>query len=175
MSEAEVVVGEAEEEVTQGLAQEEGTGFSFNMAETEEDAGFEPIPKGVYNAVVEACEFKMSTSSGQPMWALTWALTDGEYAEKNRKLFSYVSFKKEQLPRAKTFLKRVAPELAALSNFNPETVASEGTMLGRAARLKVGMSKPTPEYPDARNEIKDILVAGGAGGQAGAPSGGFSL
>lgn len=158
---------------TQGLTGEEGTGFSFNMSETSEDAGFEPIPKGNYAAVIEACEFKISQSSSQPMWAITWAITEGEYAEKGRKLFNFVSFKKEQLPRAKTFLKRVAPDLAESTNFNPEKVANEGLMLGRAARLKVGMSKPTEEYPDPRNEIKDVFAPTSGGG--GAAGGSFNL
>jgi hypothetical protein len=159
---------------SQGIGAEEGTGFTFDMGGTEEDAGFEPIPKGTYNATIEAVEFRMSQSSQQPMWSVTYALTDEPWAEKNRKLFGFVSFKKDQLPRAKSFLKRVAPELAELNNFNPEKVASEGTLLGRPCRLRVDIEK-SEEYGN-RNRVRDVLAARGGEGAGGEGGGGsFSL
>jgi hypothetical protein len=166
---------DGDDDETQGLDDEEGSGFSFDMDATDEDSGFEPMPKGIYGAVVEELEYKMSQSSGKPMWAITWAVTSpAEFAEKNRKLFSYVSFKDTQLGRAKQFVKRIAPELATVKNFSPKRVAEEGLLLGKPARLKVGLSKPTEEYPDPRNEVKDVLAPGKAGSGEGGGSG-FAL
>lgn len=157
---------------SQGLSGEEGTGFTFDMSSTEEDSGFEPIPKGVYNATIESIEFKMSQSSNQPMWNISYALTDEPWATKNRKLFGFVSFKADQMPRVKTYLKRVAPELSELPNFNPQTVAEDGTMLGRNCRLRVDIEK-SEEYGN-RNRVRDVQ-APRAGGTEGGEGGDFKL
>lgn len=140
---------------SQGMTTESAEGFSFNMAETKEDSGFAPIPAGVYSATVEEVEFRISQSSGAPMWSLKYALTEGEYAEKNRKLFGFVSFKQEQLGRAKQTVKRIAPELAELTTFNPKSIAESGVLIGRPVRLKVGIGTYNNEK---RNEVKDVLA-----------------
>lgn len=145
----------------EGVGFEEAEGFTFDMSSQEEAAGFAPIPQGNYNATIEECEYKMSASSGQPMWALKWAVTDEPYASDNRKMFSFVSFKKEQLGRVKQWLNRVAPELANLPNFNPKTIADEGVLLGKPARLKV---KITTYQGEKRNNVAEVLAPLGAGG-----------
>ena len=125
-----------------------------------EEATFEIIPKGKYEAVIEGCEYKLSANSGQPMWALTLVVTDGEYA--GRKLFSHVSFSPKALPMAKKTINRLAPELLQ-GPFNPEEQA--GVLQGKACVVKVSVEKY--EGNDA-NRVKDIMAEGTAsGGSAG--------
>lgn len=157
----------AAEEETQGVGFEQGEGFTFDMSSQEESAGFEPMPKGVYNVVIDEAEFRISATSGNPMWALTLSVEDGEF--ENRKLFSYIVFSQKNLGRVKQFLNRVAPELSNERNLDPKQVAENGVLIGKRARARVAISKPTAEYPDPRNEVKDLLAAGSGG------SGGFSM
>jgi hypothetical protein len=147
-----------------GVAFEQEEGFSFNMNETAESSGFEPMPAGTYDVAVEEVKYQISRSSGAPMWAITYVIASGEFAEKNRKLFQYLTMKPEQRGRVKQWVNRVAPELASLTDFNPKKIAEDGILVGKRARAKVGIE--TSEQYGARNTVKDILAptAGGAGG-----------
>jgi hypothetical protein len=154
-------------EATQGLNYEDSEGFSFNMKDEQASSGYPLIPIGTYDATCEDAQYKISQNSGNPMWQLKWAVPvsqDGK--EKVMKITSFVVFSPEQRGRAKMFLKRVAPELAELEDFNPKTLASQIT--GKPARLKINHQKGQDDEP--RANVADVLApaAGGAGG-------GFSL
>jgi len=153
-----------------GVEFEDGDSFTFDMSETKEDSGFTPLPKGTYLVTIENCEFKMSKSSGNPMWSLTYAIAEGEYAEKNRKVFDIISLKPEQRGRVKKFINRVAPELADVKDFNPKKVAEEGLLVGKQLKVKLDIEK-SEEYGD-RNRVKDHFAPGAASGSAG---GSFSM
>lgn len=151
---------EAEE---QGVNFEDSDDFTFNMKETEADTGIPPMPKANYDCSIEELEFKTS-GKGNKMWSIKWAVESGEYAEQNRKLFSFVIFSEKMIGRAKTFLKRVAPDLADLEDFNPKKIAESGVLIGKRGRLKVDVEE-SEEY-GKRNTVKDVLAprAGGEGG-----------
>ena len=149
---------------------EDGDSFSFNMKETAEDAGFAPLPKGTYVVTIASCEYKLSQSSGNPMWSLVYDVSEGEFAEKNRKIFDIVSLKPGQEGRVKKFIARVAPELAELEDFRPKKVADEGLLVGRQLKVKVDIES-SEQYGD-RNRVKDYFAPGGGGSTSG---GGFSM
>lgn len=156
-----------ETEADNGVAFEDGESFSWNMKETEEDSGFAPLPAATYLVTIDSVEFKMSKSSGSPMWSLVYTVAEGEFAEKNRKIFDILSLKPEQRGRVKKFVNRVAPELAELENFDPKKVADEGLLVGKQLRVKVDIEK-SEEYGN-RNRVKDHFSA------ASGSSGGFSM
>lgn len=163
MSEA----AEADVEETQGLQTEGGDGFSFNMAEEKASSGYPLIPQGTYDASCESCEFKISQNSGNPMWALKWALSVMMPAtatkpaqEKVMKITSYVVFNAESRGRAKMFVKRVAPELSELNPFDPQALASQ--ISGKPARLKI--NHQDGQDGEKRANVADVLApAAGAG------------
>jgi len=157
-----------EAEVQEGVQYEESEGFSFNMAEEKASSGFPLIPVGNHPAVIDSLEFKISQNSGNPMWSIRWAFEEPELAQKNRKINSFVVFSPEQRGRAKMFLKRVAPELSELEDFNPKKVADEALLIGRRAVLKVNTQKG--QDGEDRSNVADVLAAG-----AGGASGSFSL
>jgi hypothetical protein len=145
-----------------GVEFEDGDSYTFNMKETKEDSGFAPLPKGNYLCTLESVEFKLSKSSGAPMLNFVWAVAEGEFAEKNRKIFDFLSFKEGQQGRVKKWLNRVAPELAELEDFNPKKVADQGLLVGKQAKLKVDIEDGTDEYPGAKNRVKDVFAPGAA-------------
>lgn len=154
---------------TQGLATEDADSFTFDFSGDKESAGFEPMPKGTYDVVIEEVEFKISASSQNPMWSVKWAIETGEFAEKNRKLFSFVVFggKDGWRGRVKSFLNRVAPELSD-KQFSPKQIADDGILIGKRARAKVDVEKNEDYGP--RNTVRDILAPAAVGA-----GGGFSL
>jgi hypothetical protein len=149
-----------------GVEFEDGQSYSFNMKETQEDSGFTPIPKGQYLVTIDEVKFQLSKRSNQPMWNLTYSIAEGEFAEKNRKLFDIISLQASQQGRVKRFINRVAPELAEVEQFDPKKVADEGLLVGKQLRVKVDIEEDA-EY-GARNRVRDHYApgAGGAGGSS---------
>ena len=106
--------------------------LTFDMTAVEEGT-YEIVPKGTYNTIIEQLEYKLSQSSGKPMWAITLVITDGEY--QGRKLFTNISFSEKALSMAKTQILRIAPEVLS-STFNPRKIAESGDLIGKACRAK---------------------------------------
>lgn len=122
-----------------GAAKDDDTFFEdgddaliINMEEVEGQS-FEAIPKGTYDGVIEELEFKMSNSSGKPMWSVAIVITDGEY--RGRKLFTNLSFSEGALPGTKTNIQRFAPDILTRA-FDPRKIAAEGKLVGKAVRVK---------------------------------------
>lgn len=163
MAKDAAAVAEAEAPAA-GVEFEDGESYTFNMKETKEDAGFTPLPVGTYLVTIEKCEFKLSKSTTKPMWSLTYAVAEGEFAEKNRKVFDILSLQESQQGRVKRFINRVAPELAEVEVFDPKKVAEEGLLIGK--QLKVKLDIENDETYGARNRVKDHYAPGasGAGG-----------
>lgn len=122
-----------------------------NLSEVEA-MSFDVFPKGNYPLVIDDMEFQISKSSGKPMWAMRFSVTEGEFA--NRKLFSYWSFSEKALPMTKTNIAAVAPELLE-GPFNPKQVADEAMLVGRTCMGKVGIEKGTDGNED-RNVVKSV-------------------
>lgn len=156
-----------EGEAVEGLQYEDADGFSFNMKEEKASSGYPLIPVGTHDATCSECTFKISQNSGNPMWQVKWDVPvqetnkDGEQVTKVRKITSFVVFSAEQRGRAKAFIKRVAPELAELEDFNPKMLASQ--IVGKAARLKINHQPGQDD--EIRSNVADVLApASGSGG-----------
>jgi hypothetical protein len=117
----------------QKLVFEEGGQLVVNMADVEE-AKFENVPKGTYNAEVSECEFKQSKNSGAPMFELKLRITDGDY--EGRTFFNYVSFSPKAIAISKSTLLRLNPEIFS-GAFKPQEVAEQGTLIGAKCRIKI--------------------------------------
>jgi Protein of unknown function (DUF669) len=137
---------------------EEGNNLVVDLTGIQE-AKFETIPRGIYNAEIDSVEFGMSQNSGAPMLTLQIAITDGQY--QGRKLPTYWSFSQKALPFTKAAINRVAPEILT-SKFAPQQVADEGRLLGKPCRIRVNLEDYQGE---PRSRITQILPA--EGGQAG--------
>lgn len=131
--------------------------LTINM-EAVEGQSFEVIPKGTYAAVIEELEFKMSNSSGKPMWAVTLTITDGEYS--GRKLFTNLSFSEGALPNTKGQIQRFAPEVLS-SAFNPKKIAESGKLIGKSVRVKTKLETYEGEE---RTKIASFLAAAASNG-----------
>lgn len=142
----------------------EGTGeegMIIDLSGTDENASsFVVIPKGIYDAVIDECNYSLSQRSNNPMW--TWILELEESAGdfKGRKVFFHLPFTANMLPRIKKVLNRVAPDLAA-TKFNPKEVADQGTLSGVRCKVRLDQRRYEGEM---RNNVRDILPPGQEGG-----------
>jgi len=136
-------------------------GMVYDLSGVEESKGFEVIPKGTYDAVVDELDFAES-KAGNPMITVKYAIVSPEYEK--RVIFDYwvLSGKGGEfgLGKLKKFLVRICPEVA-LTNFNPKTFADSGEAVGRQCRLTLGIQvQKEGEYKgEKRNTVKDTLAA----------------
>lgn len=128
-----------------------------DLTNVEEAGGFEVIPRGTYDCVIEDCTYSLSQNSGKPMWTIKLSIVSGDY--EGRKLFTHQSFSEKALPMTKRTLAQIAPEFLS-GPFSPEDEAHK--MQGRRVRAKV---KIEPYQGEPRNRVQDLLPpADGAGG-----------
>lgn len=137
------------------LAESEGQNGGvglIDLSNVPEESKFPVIPRGVYPATVDDVTFGHSQSSGNPMWTWKLEISEGEYA--GRKLFFHTPFVENMMPRIKKVLSRVAPELLN-GPFDPEKVAEEGTLIGKACQIRIDIR---PYEGEKRNNVKDVLA-----------------
>lgn len=159
------------ETATQGVLDETGEGFTWDMSSTEASDGFPVLPKGNYDAIVDDMEYQISKTSGNPMWKVTFLITEADVADNNHKVFNYQVFKADQMGRVKAFLENLGRADLATADFNPKKIAEDKVLVGAAARLRLDIRK-SEEYGD-QNEIKRIMAPGTGSGGSG--DGGFSM
>jgi len=123
-----------------------------------EGQSFESIPKGTYAVVIEECEFKMSQSSGKPMWNMVLTISEGEFT--GRKLFTFLSFSEKALPGTKTQITRIAPELLR-GPFDPKKIAAEGSLIGKIVRVKTKLETYEGEE---RTKVASFLTSASSDG-----------
>lgn len=135
-------------------------GMVFDLSGVEESVGFEVMPKGTYDAVVDEFDFGES-KAGNPMITVKYAITTPEY--ENRVIFDYMVLSgdgaKFGLGKLKKFLLRVCPEVN-ISQFDPQQFSDLGTGVGRLCRLVIGIrTQKSGEYKgEKQNNVKDILA-----------------
>lgn len=120
-----------------------------------EEGSFEVLPKGTYDCIIDEVEYKLSQSSGKPMWNIRLTVVNGEYA--NRKLFHIISFSEKALPMAKTQINRIAPELLS-ERFNPRKIAEDGSLVGKACRAK---TKIEAYEGEDRTRVQTLIAPAG--------------
>lgn len=132
----------------------------MNLTDVNENGGgFEVLPAGVYGAIIENVEFKISTNGGNPMLAWQFSVTDAPY--ENRKLFYHTVLNKDLgVANLKKILTRVCAGHVDLTNFQPKTFAEEGIACGLACQLKV---KIKPYQGEQRNNVAEVLAPADGG------------
>lgn len=132
----------------------EGDGQSAMIDFSQVDEmSFEVLPKGKYDAIVHAIEYKYS-AAGNPMWALQLSIEGGDYD--GRRLFSHITFSEAALSYAKSTLANIAPHLLEES-FDPSNadVYSQFQGMAVSAQVAVGTYNNEPS-----NNVKQLFARG---------------
>lgn len=162
--------GATAEATKQGVLDETGEGFTWDMTQTEAEDGFPVLPKGNYDAIIDAVDYQISKNSGNPMWKVAFLITEEEHASKNLKVFSYQVFKPEQMGRVKAFLENVGHGALATADFNPKQIADDKILVGSPCKLRLDI-RQDEQYGNS-NEVKRVMKPGTG---SGAGEGGFSM
>lgn len=132
--------------------------LTLNLEDVNEKAGgFEALPKGTYDAVVDDVEFGDS-SKGSPM--LTWKFRiDHEEYGKRTMYFYTVLDQPFGLSNLKKTILNLGMEID-MAEFDPAEFADTGDAIGLPCQLKIGIQKYEGEK---RNNIKEVLPAAEGG------------
>jgi hypothetical protein len=139
-------------------ARKKGTNMSdnlvLNLNDVDEKAGgFEAMPKGDYEAIVDDVEFGDS-SKGSPMITWKFKVTEEPYAK--RTLFYYnVLDQTFGVAALKKTLIALGVDMD-MSSFNPQEFADSGEAIGLPIKIKVGIQKYEGEK---RNNVKDVSAS----------------
>ena len=117
-----------------------------------------PVAAGDYNGTITACEYKLSQSSSQPMWATEITITSGGDAE-GRKIFENFSFSEKAIPYTKKKLGQMDSAILGIKPFNLKTIPE--TLVGKEVRFRVKVKEETYEGETRmRSSISKFLPAG---------------
>lgn len=115
---------------------------------------FECLPKADYDVVIAALDYSLSQSSNKPMWTVQLEVENNEQFG-GRKLYTHISFSPAALPGSKVAIASFAPEVLGVG-FRPKSVADSGDLLGRKARVRLGIQMYQGEK---RNKVTRWLPA----------------
>lgn len=138
-----------------GAENMDGDNLVLDLSSVDESkTGFEAMPKGDYECIVDDCEFGTSQKSGNPMLTWKFKVVEGDFA--NRVLFFHNVLNKQfGLALLKKALIAIGSE-ADLAGFNPQKFADEGDAIGLPIRVTVGIQKYQDEK---RNNVKDVSAS----------------
>lgn len=165
-------MAKADKAATEGVLDETGEGFTWDMTTTEAEDGYPVLPKGNYSAVIDSVDYQISKNSSNPMWKVGFLITEEEHASKNLKMFSYQVFKPEQMPRVKAFLENIGHANLATADFNPKKIADDKVLVGSPCTVRLDI-RQSDEYGNS-NEVKRIMKAG-TGSSSSSGEGGFAM
>lgn len=136
----------------------ENSNLVLNLDSVDEKAGgFEAMPKGEYEAIVDECELGES-SKGAPM--ITWKFKITEEPYNKRTLFWYTVL---NLDFGKAALKKALIAMGLdidWANFDVQEFCDNGDAIGMPIRIKVGIQKYEGEK---RNNVKDVMASAEGG------------
>lgn len=157
---------------TEGVLDETGEGFTWDMTNTEAEDGYPVLPKGNYAAVIDSVDYQISKNSGNPMWKMGFLITEDEHASKNLKVFSYQVFKEDQKGRVVALLENLGHANLNTADFNPKKIADDKVLVGSPCTLRLDI-RQSDEYGNS-NEVKRVMKVGTGSGAA-AGEGGFAM
>lgn len=129
----------------------ENSNMTFDLSEVnEKGAGFEAMPKGTYEAIVDDVEFGES-KKGSPMMTWKFKLTETPY-EKRTLFFYTVLDQSFGLAALKKTLICLGLDVD-FTTFNPQELADSGDAIGLPLKVVVGIQKYEGEK---RNTVKTV-------------------
>lgn len=138
---------EVSEEDYKSAVFEEGGSLVVDLSGIEE-LKFEALPKGVYDVVIDEVQWGKSKRSGNDMFTFILEVQGGDYDK--RKLYWYGSMSPKAIRGTKAGLMRIDPVLFG-GKFSPQQIVDEGTLLGKALKVKVNIQTNEETGNDSNN------------------------
>lgn len=122
---------------------------SYNLKEVKNGEGFDPIPEGLYNVIVDKAELTTTKDSGNPMIKATLKVQDAPF--KNRLVWDNFVLTPNALWKLKSFLDAIGSKVAEGENVTEADILNAMKGVAVAAYLEPRMS----DAGKASNNVKN--------------------
>lgn len=145
--------------------------LNFDATQVAPDLGFETVPAGWYNAMIDESEMKPTKDGSGAYLQARFNIIDGQYA--NRKIYMRLNLKNTNPVAQEIAYKQLSAIAHAVGVLH---VQDSSQLHGLPMKIKVKLRKDTSgQYEDSNeiSSIKNINEQVDMGSQAAAPAGGF--
>lgn len=145
--------------------------LNFDATKVAPDLGFETVPAGWYNAMIDESEMKPTKDGSGAYLQTRFNIIDGQYA--NRKIYMRLNLRNTNPVAQEIACKQLAAIAHAVGVLH---VQDSSQLHGLPMKIKVKLRKDTSgQYEDSNeiSSIKNINEQVDMGSQAAAPAGGF--
>lgn len=146
--------------------------LNFDATQVAPDLGFETVPAGWYNAMIDESEMKPTKDGSGAYLQTRFNIIDGQYA--NRKIYMRLNLRNTNPVAQEIAYKQLSAIAHAVGVLH---VQDSSQLHGLPMKIKVKLRKDTSgQYEDSNeiSSIKNINEQVDMGSQAAAPAGGFS-
>jgi hypothetical protein len=123
-------------------------GQVYNEADLPGEDSFEPVPTGWYDAVIKEADIKDAKSGGK--YINIQFVIEGP-SHQGRVVFDMINFINKNPQTVEIAHKQLGSLIRAIGLVRVEDT---NELVGGDCSIKVGLTKPTDEFPDPRNEVK---------------------
>ena len=145
--------------------------LNFDATQVAPDLGFETVPAGWYNAMIDESEMKPTKDGSGAYLQTRFNIIDGQYA--NRKIYMRLNLRNTNPVAQEIAYKQLSAIAHAVGVLH---VQDSSQLHGLPMKIKVKLRKDTSGQYEDSNEIstiKNINEQVDMGSQAAAPAGGF--
>ena len=145
--------------------------LNFDATQVAPDLGFETVPAGWYNAMIDESEMKPTKDGSGAYLQTRFNIIDGQYA--NRKIYMRLNLRNTNPVAQEIAYKQLSAIAHAVGVLH---VQDSSQLHGLPMKIKVKLRKDTSgQYEDSNeiSSIKNINEQVDMGSQAAAPAGGF--
>lgn len=137
-----------------GAADADDDNLVLNLNDVDENkSGFEALPAGIYDAIIENTEYGISKNGGNPMITWQFRITTPEYI--NRMQFTHTVLNQDRgIVALKKIIVRCVPDVN-MGTFSAKRFCNDGVALGFPCRLKLTIQ---PYNGEKRNRVTEVLA-----------------
>ncbi len=131
-------------------------GQTYHQEDLPQQDSYDPIPAGWYDATIKDADIKESKSGGKYIniqFSITGPTNQG------RTVFDIINFINKNTQTVEIAHKQLGSLIRAIGL---PRVQDTNELVGGTCSIRLGLTKPTDEYPEIRNEVKGYRVIEGS-------------
>ena len=130
--------------------------LNINWEEVSEDKSFDPMPAGVYSAIISGAEMKTPASGKADYLSVEYTIAEGEF--KDRKVWDSLSINSDNITAANIAKSRLK-SLAIATCTDLKTFSDPEMLLNRLLNITIGVQAAKDNF-GAKNTVKKVEPLG---------------
>ena len=130
--------------------------LNINWEEVKEEQSFDPMPAGIYSAIISGAEMKTPQSGKADYLSLEYTIAEGEF--KDRKVWDSLSINSDNV-KASNIAKSRLKAVAIATCIDLKTFSDPEMLLNRLLNITVGVQAAKDNF-GAKNTVKKVEPLG---------------